>query len=856
MILNRITVYASTRRPVHLTWEKRLALRIVPILLLGGQMLTLLRAIRCQTSPDFIDLTPGLTSDSPVYSYGDDGGIMYKLSSALLFWESDAQTCDASHPMISRAGEDDFVRGSFGMLWPVFFRLCISHFAETIACALSGRRVLTETGMSLFEHSLAFAEAETMLRHVTGLMPFGSSSEATEAATSNATVAANATAAAETAAAVSYITLDHYDVPAEVLLMCFLSCANSLTSAVLHVTGKQHKWRLLQTTFWGLCFMATFTWGVCCMFTDMKPDILRFPTVCIVGFIPHLLILIGVVVCASIYGFALLLCAFSLPPDLPQPQSLKERFQITHDNLMQGAFQLRGITLRLHEDFYTALLRVGFAALSAAHDAVFLNEGKGIVAKRMTWLEEERLTELACNRKGIRYVPPRNPNDGARLFDIGADGEIITPEAGKFPGDDWVSGFDQEKSADDLAEDVREADTQIGAGGVGVVRDTTRQIVVVAFVQAIFALQFRLYLLGVDRTLSRLGISWRPRWMLRRLGRDFKDKKIIPKPDPLDFWILSDEGELKLPDNDDFDVELEMRKREEHDLATGRWDESRFERKLYNWWKAGGSWGERDTSDDYVPPSDIDDDATSVITTTTAASEADTDNSGWESDSENDDGRRTPTQQRYNRRETSIFSDRGTRESTPAAPEVSLDATYLSRLLSARDPETKAEARILAAHLAAETRPGGIMTRSRFRQMQERERARILTSRGRSAAAKMDEWNTDGTKRPLTSEEESEILEHLILERREASSQSQFHSHSHTDTSNGASQNWSTGATGLGTEGPQCVVCQASPRTVIAWPCRCLCVCEDCRVSLAMNNFGNCVTCRRTVMGFVRLWVP
>src|SRR5271156_143930 len=41
LILNRITVYASTRQRIFLTWDKRLALRIVPILLLIAQIRSL-----------------------------------------------------------------------------------------------------------------------------------------------------------------------------------------------------------------------------------------------------------------------------------------------------------------------------------------------------------------------------------------------------------------------------------------------------------------------------------------------------------------------------------------------------------------------------------------------------------------------------------------------------------------------------------------------------------------------------------------------------------------------------------------------------------------------------------------------
>ena len=51
-------------------------------------------------------------------------------------------------------------------------------------------------------------------------------------------------------------------------------------------------------------------------------------------------------------------------------------------------------------------------------------------------------------------------------------------------------------------------------------------------------------------------------------------------------------------------------------------------------------------------------------------------------------------------------------------------------------------------------------------------------------------------------------------------------------------------------------VCQSSPRSIIVWPCRCLSLCDDCRVTLAMNNFDKCVCCRRDVVSFSRVFVP
>jgi len=134
------------------------------------------------------------------------------------------------------------------------------------------------------------------------------------------------------------------------------------------------------------------------------------------------------------------------------------------------------------------------------------------------------------------------------------------------------------------------------------------------------------------------------------------------------------------------------------------------------------------------------------------------------------------------------------------------------------------------------------VTRARYRQQFENDRiSMLLAGRTQPITDITRASNTTTLRRPLTDEEEAQTLEQLLVTRRrqKASAKGQ----------NGSPQSPPQ-------TGPPCVVCQVEPRTIIAWPCRCLTVCEDCRVNLAMNNFGKCVTCRRDVGGFVRLYVP
>uniref|UniRef100_A0A093VH68 Protein ASI3 n=2 Tax=Talaromyces marneffei PM1 TaxID=1077442 RepID=A0A093VH68_TALMA len=731
LVLNRVTIYASSRRHITLPWKKRLVLRIIPITLFLAQIVNLLRAIRCQTSPEYPSIRYGHPDKRFSFDHAAGGGFLYSMSSTLLPWESYSDSCSAVG-MSRQSSGTEIPRGSFNLLWPVFITLCISHFVETLLCALQGRPVVTEAGMSIFEHSLAFAEAETMVSQSIGLGIFGLTK-------------------------------------------------HSSTRDDLPLTGDENSTLHILTRTQVLEKM------------NVTPELNH----CLLG----------------IYGLAVLISAFNLPAGLLEPSSIWERFSLAHDN-MQGSNQIRNVRLNMHEDFYTSLLRIGYASLTAASEAVFLNEGRNVVARRRTWLEEDRLTEIENARRRVRPRTLGSDTSAAR-WDNAANinFDIPLPQA-----ETWESGYGKEQKIEKL-KNIYQSHSQNNLGGVGAFHGASR-------------VYHGWIALGLDKILERMGITSRPRWMVRLIGTNKKRKTSQREQQAsLDFWILTDDGELELPEDDEFDVEKEMRKRET--MLQSTWedtDETRLDNKLYNWWTAGGSWGNQDESGEYVPSEDSLDDNTSVIS-------MQTNNDEWEDDDDDSDGRRTPTQREP-------YPRTFTRESTPLM-ETLLDTSSLARLLDPRDQESKNEARILAAHLLAD-REGRIMTRSRFRCQDERERARVLMPARYHARSRDRTSNSNEKSRP-TAEEEADILEKLILTRRQDAA---------ARIQEGQKDSWETGAAGLGDDGPQCVICQTSPRSIIAWPCRCLCVCEDCRVSLAMNNFGSCVTCRQEVAGFVRLWVP
>lgn len=568
-------------------------------------------------------------------------------------------------------------------------------------------------------------------------------------------------------------------------------------------------------------------------------SLLHFPTVVICGFLPHMIVLVGMAVCMLIYLLALILTALSLNtnPNIPQPRGLRDRFAIAHDNL-QAAIQVRGINFKWHEDFHTALLRVGFTALTAASEAVFLNEGRSVEMRQFTWLDEDRLDEIEVSHAGPEHLQESR-------FQIAEAYGVPQPLPwASSQGPAWESGYAKERK---LEKDKKTGMDKIGdntivyphpgSGGVGAMQRTTKVLLLFIFIRGVFFLVTGYFAWGCGVCLDHIGITARPRWLRRLVGSS--GKAAVPvgnsneetRRQEAGFLMMDGRGKFQ---TDDIDVAHEIRKKllreNEGDL------ERVLDEQVYGWWKMGGWFGTRDESNDYRPTTDDEEEDTTSIysmTTTTSASghESDTtsDERTWDSDSE---GQRTPTRHSPYPRDASLH------------PDVLLDPASLARLLNPQDKAAKDEARMLASHFAS---PDRIVTRSTYRRDLAKERSRLLLA-GRSPGRQVpkvslfDMPDDPVAKRPLTRTEEAEVLESLILSRRKQKT-----------ASSAPPLNESTD---FHAQGPSCVVCQTSPRTIIAWPCRCLCVCEDCRVNLALNNLGSCVTCRRQVDGFVRLYVP
>ncbi|KAF2690552.1 hypothetical protein K458DRAFT_483866 [Lentithecium fluviatile CBS 122367] len=798
ILLNRTHFYASSRVPlsfdrIHL----RVALYLLPMMLFLYRISTILEAIHCQTAPNWSTMQYGASGKMLDTDFGGEGGFLWRASSTLLFWESAEESCRAVNMLPVDPGSTR-PAGSLALLWPLFVSLGFGQFIETMSCALQGRHPIQEVGMTIFEHSLAFAEAEAVVtrpltvdstrfyKPKTLFTPDGSSLSVTRS------------------------TLSSFaNVPPEVLLIALISSFSHFTSSFLAIVGYRTKFRLVTTGIWGLAYMSTFAWSFLRFATAVvEPGqhvgILRFPTVCIVGFIPHLLIIAGITACGVIYLLAFGLTVLS-PPGPPQNLSWRERVAAAYGNLHANIHlsAITPLTISWNEDFYTAILKVGFTVLTAASEAVYLNEGTRVNVHSMTWLEKKRLQDMLARRRRFRESMASVPSE--LCGDVLADGveTIDKPIDGVDPLS--ASGYARERKTRG-ANAASDASRAVGRDtGVGLQQRRGRWFLTYQFLRGISMLLMAIQARLILTLLQKLRITYIPRWLVRLAGPRPTEKSHAPPSrsanpglwQASEPWLVGDDQRRVRVDNT-FDAEAaareRLRKSGSYEEQGPQESEEHLSNYLYGWWKDGGKWGDVDSSGDYVPTED--DDTTSVISFATT-----TDNE-W-SDME-EDGQRTPTQSTYGQG----------RESTPL-PESTLDLSRLSHLLDPKSVEDREEARLLSRHL----RSPGVLTRSQYRKVLERDEAKLLTT---------SRYRVDGfpENRPLAPEEEEQLLEEFVLNRRNA-----------TGAQGASNGSWDTGAEGMGSEGPQCVVCQMSPRTVLVWPCGCLSLCDDCRVGLASKNY-------------------
>lgn len=236
------------------------------------------------------------------------------------------------------------------MYWPIFLGFCFLLFIETFVSVVQGKQPYTESGITIFEHSLAFQEVSS-----TGF--FGSSRL--------------------------------YKRPTEqVLIACIFLTLNHLN---IHIGGllNNNRYRLIPLSIIGLAFLTYF---VSC-FTN--GNIWKFPTIIIMSFVPQVLIMLIIFVSVFIFSMAVLAKGFQLQ-DLNYAS-----FLLYENNESDSEFRTRNLNINLHDDFYTALLNLGMLAITLAGKSSYITELSLVTVDEDTWIERSIWQKLKYQAKSV-----------------------------------------------------------------------------------------------------------------------------------------------------------------------------------------------------------------------------------------------------------------------------------------------------------------------------------------------------------------------------------------------------------------------------------------------------------------------
>ncbi|ODV81189.1 uncharacterized protein CANTADRAFT_34443, partial [Suhomyces tanzawaensis NRRL Y-17324] len=262
---------------------------------------------------------------------------LYKLLPDSLF-AYDAEYFSSTNYMKSPSGQV-MVGPTTDMYWPIFLSFCLLLFTETFVSVVQGKRPYTESGITIFEHSLVFQEFSSA-----GAALFGRSK--------------------------------YYRRPNEQVLVLALFLV--LTHLNIHIGGliDDNKHRLIPLTILGVSFLSYY---ICSIF---KAKIFGFPAMLNIILMPQVLVVFVICVSALIFVIAIVAHGFRI-----QELNLASFFKETDEedtNIFQD---------RLQDDFYTVLLDFGMVAITLAGASSYITELSLVAVDDRTWLERGNYKE-------------------------------------------------------------------------------------------------------------------------------------------------------------------------------------------------------------------------------------------------------------------------------------------------------------------------------------------------------------------------------------------------------------------------------------------------------------------------------
>ncbi|KAI3402313.2 hypothetical protein KGF56_004883 [Candida oxycetoniae] len=237
------------------------------------------------------------------------------------------------------------------MYWPIFLTFCLSSFIETFIASIQGEKPFTESGTTIFEHSLAFQE-------------FSSN------------------------AAFFFSNSYHYKRPTEeVLVTSLFSILNHLNIHIGAIVNN-NRLRLIPSTIIGTGFLGYFVTSI------IHKQMSRFPVILISTLIPQLLIVFIVLISSAIFFTAVVVngCRFQ-GLNYASLFAREDRNQLEEGDNNDDAFgneldsPMSNLNISLTDDFYTALLNLGVLAITSAGKSSYITELSLVTLDHETWVE-------------------------------------------------------------------------------------------------------------------------------------------------------------------------------------------------------------------------------------------------------------------------------------------------------------------------------------------------------------------------------------------------------------------------------------------------------------------------------------
>lgn len=233
------------------------------------------------------------------------------------------------------------------ILWGLYQSISLSNLVETFVSVVQGRIPYSETGMTLFEYSAAFQEVEMSKK-----------------------------------------------LSKQILVLSLLSVCSQIA---LHVQGifNTDRYRLSLSIFFGSALLSYYGAAV------ISGQLLYFPSICVIGYFPQLVIAIIVALC-----FCILFLTAVITGDYQHVTSYTSAFRLD-DN----------------DDFYSCLMKLSLIALTSASKATYLSESTSITAPTSTWIERESV-EIKTHYNNEVVLPPSSQQKQWRSIRSGPTGFV------------------------------------------------------------------------------------------------------------------------------------------------------------------------------------------------------------------------------------------------------------------------------------------------------------------------------------------------------------------------------------------------------------------------------------------------